>query len=118
MLLWILGSFVMCEAVVGVTLTVLLLLGRANPTLVVDTLSFIGFAILAFGLLPLLSRFRKHVAPKPEEASPQPEDETRPEVGSRLRTFAGQNAHFFRAILVGGFVMAMAFGLYFIPGIS
>lgn len=119
MLLWILGSFVMCEAVVGITLTVLLLMGQANPTRVIDTLSFIGFAILAFGLLPLLSRFRKHPLLKPEKASPQgEEEETRPRAGSLLREFAGRNAHFFRAMLVGGLVMVMAFGLYFIPGSS
>jgi len=111
MLPWILGSFVISEAVVGIVLTVLLLLGRADQAFVVNTLSVVGFAILAFGLLSLLSKLRK-LALDDEDASSQHERaETRRSAGSRLRDFVVQYEQFFRAILIGGVVMGTAFGL-------
>lgn len=119
MLFWILGSFVISEAVVGIALTVLLLLGRADPVFVVDTLSVVGFAILAFGLLPLLSKLRKLALEEPEDENQANEGaEPRRKSGSRLRDFAGQYEHLFRAILIGGVVMGTAFGLYYTSGIG
>ena len=74
MLLWALGSFIISEAVIGIVLTVLLLLGRADPAFVVDTLSVVGFAIFAFGLLPLLSKLRKLALEEPEDKNQSNEE--------------------------------------------
>jgi len=117
MLRWILGSIVISEAVVGTSLTVLLLLGRADPVLTVNVLSVVGFAILALGLLPLLSKIR-NLALDDEDAGSQHEGaEAELNTGSRLRNFAVQYEHFFRALLIGGVVIGTAFGLN-VSGIS
>jgi len=119
MLLWILGSFVVSEAVIGITLTALLLLGRTDPLFVVDTLSVIGFAIFAVGFLPLLSKLRHLALEEPAiENKPDEGSTFRRNAGLRLCTFAERFGHLLRAILIGGIVVGTGLGLFYFSGSS
>jgi hypothetical protein len=113
MLLWILGTLILSEAVTGFTLTILMLLGRTGILSVVDTLSTVGFAIAAFGIFPLLSRLSRLALGEPAtKTEPEtPESET----GSNFRTFVKQSSHLLRAVLVGGIVMFTGLGLFYFP---
>ncbi len=119
MLLWMLGSFVVSEAVVGITLTALLLLGRTDPLFVADTLSVIGFAIFAVGFLPLVSKLR-HLALEESTIKNEPDEESafRRNAGSRFRAFAERFGHLLRAILIGGIVVGTGLGLFHFSGSS
>jgi uncharacterized membrane protein YedE/YeeE len=116
MLFWILSSFVVSEAIVGVILTVLLVLGKADSTTVVDVVSFVGFLIVAVGLLPLLHKVRSLTLGEPMAAEihvgPTPAEPPR----SRLYGFVKKQANLLRVVLIGGIVFGMGLGLFYLTG--
>jgi uncharacterized membrane protein YedE/YeeE len=113
MLLWFLSALALSEAVIGFTLTILLLLGKTGLLFVVDTLSTVGLAIAAIGIFPLLSRLSRLALGEPatedEKAAPQAG------TGSNFRTFIEQSNHLLRAILIGGIVIGTGLGLFYFP---
>lgn len=118
MVLWLLSSFALSEAVVGVILTVLLVMGRATPTYVVDVVSFVGFLILAAGLLPLLHKVRGLTlgAPAAEKTNEGDEAEAEEVSRSKAHRFAKKHANLLQTILVGGIVFVTGLGLLYLTG--
>lgn len=116
MLFWILNSFVLSEAIVGIILTVLLLLGRTSSTTVVDVVSFVGFVIFAGGFLPLLQKLRRLALGEPKKDKTDQEEAPTEPSRSKLTDFAKKQAKLLRAILVGGIVFGMGLGLFYLTG--
>ena len=115
MLRWILGTFVLSEAAIGIVLTGLLLAGRADQRSIVDAVSFIGFVVFACGLLPLLSKIRKSVSLEPK-AEPEGDEDTESDKKSTARDFMIKHEKLFRAILIGGIVFGHGLGLFYLTG--
>ncbi|MBE0636497.1 hypothetical protein IH601_10920 [Candidatus Bipolaricaulota bacterium] len=116
MVRWILGSFVLSEAVIGFVLTILLLLGKADQASVVDVLSSTGFFVFVFGLLPLLSKIRQSMLYEPQEPQPDDDPTLKQPSSSGFRAFAKLHANLFRVLLVGGIVFGNALGLFYLTG--
>ena len=118
---WILGTIVLAEAVVGILLTALLLLGRSDQFAIVDTLSFIGFLVFAGGILPILSKIRKSMLYESEEESEsESEEDGEPssESASKLQAFVTKYDPLLRAVVVGVIVFANGLGLFYLTGSS
>ncbi|MCK5247076.1 hypothetical protein KAR02_09270 [Candidatus Bipolaricaulota bacterium] len=116
MLFWILSSFVVSEAIVGIILTVLLVIGKADSRIVVDVMSFVGFLIFAGGFLPLLQKLRVSALlgePKKDKTDQEEATPTEPSK-SKLYDFAKKQANLLRAMLIGGIVFGMGLGLFYL----
>lgn len=116
MFLWILSSFVVSEAIVGIVLTVLLVIGKANSTTVVDVMSFVGFLIFAAGFLPLLQKLRSLALIESPKDKTDEESTSTESSESRLVSLLRQQANLLRAMLIGGIVFATGLGLFYVTG--
>ena len=114
MLRWILGSVVLSEAVIGLVLTGLLLLGKADQAIVVDVTSFIGFLVFACGLLPLLAKIRKNTLYQEKDTQHEGPPVPRLPYRSRLCAYVLKHSSMLRAMLVGAIVFGNGLALFYL----
>jgi hypothetical protein len=117
MLRGIVRSFLLAEAVVGLVMTVLILLGRSDVDAFVSVLSGVGFVFIAVGFVAVWSGAKNRPSTVYAESVSQRGLQERTQ--DSLNEMGGRYASFIRWALVGLFIEATSILLHFAaPSIS
>ncbi len=117
MLRGLVQSFLRAEAIVGLVMTVMILIGRSDVDAFVSVLSLVGFVFIGVGVVAVLSGAKNR--PSTVYAESVSERGLQDRAQDSLDEMGGRYASLIRWSLVGVFIEATSILLYFVaPPIS